>query len=243
MSLTRFDVGVARPAARQRRPDRRHVVQLHVRQDQVLLVGDPDVVLADSARRGRPRPPSARRWRRRASRRWPSARSRRWRSRRPCAACTLLRAKRAKAGSAALAASKASDTRRQGLEAWRREGAADAGELGVRQVDRGPSIFSHSASTWRANSSRAQRGDQDLDPRLVDVVAPAVAIVDPQDRLQVREQPRRPAGTRGSSGRCRACGPGRRRPSPRSPARRRGRAAGAGRCRGSWPPCGPWPRR
>ena len=46
----------------------------------------------------------------------------------------------------------------------------------------------HSASTWRANSSAPRRGDQDLDPRLVDVVAPAVAVVDAQDRLQVREQ-------------------------------------------------------
>src|SRR4029079_11137436 len=30
--------------------------------------------------------------------------------------------------------------------------------------------------------------DQDLDARLVDVVAPAVAVVDAQDRIQIREQ-------------------------------------------------------
>ncbi len=36
------------PGLGQRGPDRRNVVQLHVRQDQVLLVGDADVVLAEA---------------------------------------------------------------------------------------------------------------------------------------------------------------------------------------------------
>ncbi|AID86653.1 hypothetical protein P797_27295 [Pseudomonas aeruginosa VRFPA04] len=45
-------------------------------------------------------------------------------------------------------------------------------------------LFLHLAG----ESLDAQRLDQDLDPRLVLVVAPAVAVVDPQDRLDVGQQ-------------------------------------------------------
>ncbi len=39
---------------------------------------------------------------------------------------------------------------------------------------------------------RAELVDEDLDPRLVDVVAPAVAVVDAQDRLAVAQILARP---------------------------------------------------
>jgi hypothetical protein len=45
----------------------------------------------------------------------------------------------------------------------------------------------HSASTWRANSSGPERLHQDLDARLVDVVAAPVTVIEPQDRLDVGE--------------------------------------------------------
>ena len=47
---------------------------------------------------------------------------------------------------------------------------------------------SHSASTSSRNCRDAERLHQDLDARLVDVVAPAMAVVDPQDRFEVGEQ-------------------------------------------------------
>ena len=89
---------------------------------------------------------------------------------------------------------------------------ADAGQLGVGQIEPWPSICAHSASTWRANSSDAQLVHQDLDARLVDVVAAAVAVVDAQDRLEIGEQSRPGRKSRISLADHRACGPGRRRP-------------------------------
>ena len=57
-------------------------------------------------------------------------------------------------------------------------------------VSRGASsrLASNSASTWRRELLHAQCAHQDLDARLVDVVAPAVAVVDAQDRLEVGQQ-------------------------------------------------------
>jgi hypothetical protein len=49
-------------------------------------------------------------------------------------------------------------------------------------------ICAHSASTCSRNFGRPQRLDQDLDAGLVDVVAPPVLVVDPQDRFQIRQQ-------------------------------------------------------
>ncbi len=64
--------------------------------------------------------------------------------------------------------------------------------------------------------------DQDLDARLVLVVAAAVAVVDAQDALEIGEQMLVLARTAGSAWRSSACGPGRRRPRP--PSRSRPRA-------------------
>ena len=51
-----------------------------------------------------------------------------------------------------------------------------------------PRMRCHSSSTWRAKAVGAQVVHQDLDARLVDVVAPAVQVVDAQDGFQVAEQ-------------------------------------------------------
>ena len=53
-----------------------------------------------------------------------------------------------------------------------------------------PSVFrwANSSSTWRRIFLRAQLVDQDLDPRLVLVVAPAVAVVDAQAGLGIGDQ-------------------------------------------------------
>ena len=76
----------------------------------------------------------------------------------------------------------------QRLVGRRREIAMDALDLGLRQVQRAvldllPLLFDH-----RRELVAAGRLDQDLDARLVDVVAPAEQVVDPEDRLEIREQ-------------------------------------------------------
>ncbi len=79
--------------------------------------------------------------------------------------------------------------RRQGLEVARREGRADARQFHVRQVDLGVvGGFPLGLDLAGTTSAQPRARHQHLDPRLVDVVAPAVAIVDPHDRLQVRQQ-------------------------------------------------------
>ena len=84
---------------------------------------------------------------------------------------------------------------------------------------------------------------QDLDARLVEVVAPAVAVVDAQDRLEIGRAARPWAGTRAASCRSSACGRGRRPRSPRSRPRPPRCATGAARCRARAPRRGRWASR
>ncbi len=78
--------------------------------------------------------------------------------------------------------------RRKRLELRNREGCADARHLGGRNIDAGadpaPFLFDLAGEFLGA-----QGRDQDLDPRLVQVVAAALAVVDPHHRFEVGDQP------------------------------------------------------
>jgi hypothetical protein len=100
----------------------------------------------------------------------------------------LLRAKRCRAGLAARRPRRLPTRPAGPRTASQGEGAADAGQfmvgqVGARGVDLGPLFFHLTAELLGA-----QRGDQDLDAGLVDVVAAAVAVVDAQDGFQIAEQ-------------------------------------------------------
>ena len=79
------------------------------------------------------------------------------------------------------------------------------------RVNFGRGRRSNSSSTSALNLSMPKLVDQDLDARLVDVVAPAVLVIDAQDRFQIGREVLLPAPTRGPACRRRGNGRGRRR--------------------------------
>ena len=183
------EVGVARPSRPARRQTAGRSLEPHVRQDQVLLVGHADLVEGCSARRGRRRASicsavaSPGGCRRSASATILTMRVARLLVRRACCASATA----AKARSARVGASTSATT------AGRCEGRAarsrrDAVELGVGQVQRAVAGCAATPPRPGGELLGAELVHQDLDPRLVDVVAPAVAVVDAQDRLQVGQQ-------------------------------------------------------
>jgi hypothetical protein len=151
MSVIRSDVGRREPDLRPAPPDRRQVVQLHMRQDQVLLVADPHLVQRIVRRRGRRRAPSARRWHRPAVCRSASARCDDGIARRLCG--TRWSAPSGRRPDRRLGRSKARPDAPAGS---RRRGAKKA-RCGRARRRRSTSMprpdLLHSSSTWRANSS------------------------------------------------------------------------------------------
>ena len=166
MSVIRPMLGVARPSASSAAPDRRQFVQLHVRQHQVLLVGDADLVqrialgeVGDGVHllgaSSRPE-----------SRRSSSARRRRWRSRAPCAAAMLWRDEAGEGRIGRLGAprtrptSPAASRTRAGAKAARMRASSVSGRstrgVGLRPTPPRPG----------GRTLGAEAGDQDLDARL-----------------------------------------------------------------------------
>ncbi len=75
-----------------------------------------------------------------------------------------------------------------GLECGRREESGDPLELRRRRID-AERLHSHEfLRDLPAIFVGAELVDEDLDPRLVDIVAPAVAIIDAKARLQIAQQ-------------------------------------------------------
>src|SRR6185437_2559857 len=159
----------------ERLPDRVQVIQLHVRQDQVLLVRDPDLVhrvalanvgddvhLPVLAVAGR----LAGLLQADVDDRIPGDLVR----------LDVVAAEPRERWVSLLRRLERSRSRRQALEVARREGGADAGQLLVRQVDLGLVGGFPLGLDLAREAFGAEAGDQHLDARLPDVVAPAVAV-------------------------------------------------------------------
>ena len=234
MSPTSPRLAVARPASTSACQSAKQVVALHMRQDHVLVDGvTRSSSKLNSARRDRPGRASGPTV---ASPGMPPIGFSEMLTMRVagdlCAA-TLVRAQRAKAGFVRFACLERLAIARQRLEGRRREIGRDP--LRVRRRRRRRSARAcgaNSSSTCSREFFGAELVDQDLDARLVLVVAPAMQIVDAHDRFEIGEQLVLAAGSRGPSCRSSACGPGRRRPCTSQPVLARVVADdAAGRCR------------
>ena len=184
MSVIRPTLGVARPTPSAPRHSAGRSLLRDVRQHQILLVGDADLAegillgqIGDGVHLlggGVARRPADR-----LQRDGDDGIAR------PLVGATSWRAQRANAASVA---------RARRSSAGRRHSASKAGGAKwprcarprLRASFSAPSrISAHSASTLPGELLGADLVDQDLDARLVDVVAPAVLVVDAQDRLQI----------------------------------------------------------
>ena len=243
MSPTRPILGVARPMRRQAVPQRRQIGAPDMRQHQVLRMGDADLAIAVGIgqigdrlhlrRRGIAGNAAVGLQREGDDGIAGLAMGVRH--------CCASRARRPspRARLATISGGKGS----AGAKAGRRELRLDALDLGGRQgqravLDPGPFLLDRLGEFGRAHG-----GDQDLDPRLVEIVAPAEQIVDAQHRLEIGEQMLlRQELAHGDADGGRAPLPAARR-SPRSRSRRPRSYACAGRCHGPSPPRGHGARR
>ena len=242
MSVILPTLASAKPSRLERAPDRRQVLDRDMRQDQVLLVAHPDLALAvgvgdvghafhlHRAGIARRRAGGLQRSGDDAIARHAMRRHVGLEPQREVAVFELQRL----------------DLRPRGRplrQRRRRELAGDRLDGLGRQLQRAVLDRGILGLDLLAHLLGADLVHQDLDARLVEVVAPAVAVVDAQRRLEIGEKLVPAAGTRAASCRSSACGRARRPRSPRSRPRPPRSPTGAGRCRAPARRRGRWASR